>query len=135
MRILITGDRAWQCDDLAVAVLQRLVSRYGREIIIVHGGCPGVDECFNKACAGLAIAVDVRLANWPQTGMPTIGSRNRELIKPGADLCIALHQAISTSQRTKDCVRQAIQAGIPTFLLEDERAIPKRVKPGDKRLK
>ena len=134
MRILATGDRAWVCDDLAMVVLNRLIARYGRDIVIVHGGCPGVDESFNKACKSLGITVEVRLASWPQTGTPTIGTRNRELIKPGADLCIALNRSVRTSDRTRDCVLQALQAGIPTFLIEDEQAIPERLRPADSRL-
>jgi hypothetical protein len=94
----------------------------------------GVDESFNIACKNLGIAVEVRVATSGQTGTPTIGTRNRELIKPGADLCIALHRSVGTSQRTKDCVRQAIQAGIPTFLIEDEQAVPTRLRPADPRL-
>ena len=72
MRIVVTGERAWACDELAMIVLQRLIARYGRDIVIVHGGCPGVDESFNKACKSLGITVEVRLASWPQTGTPTI---------------------------------------------------------------
>lgn len=134
MRILVTGDRAWACDDLAMVVLNRLIARYGRDIVIVHGGCPGVDESFNKACKALGITVEVRLASWPQTGTPTIGNRNRELVKPGAGLCIALHRSVRTSDRTRDCIQQALQAGISTFLIEDEKAIPKRLRRGDARL-
>ena len=134
MRIVITGDRAWACDELAIAVVQRLITRYGRDIVVVHGGSVGVDESFNIACKNLGIAVEVRMANSGQTGTPTIGTRNRELIKPGADLCIAVHRSVGTSQRTKDCVRQAIQAGIPTFLIEDEQAIPIRLRRADPRL-
>ena len=128
MRIVVTGERAWACDELAMVILQRLIARYGRDIVVVHGGFPGVDQSFNKACKSLGVTVEVRLAEWPQTGTPTIGTRNRELIKPGADLCIALHRSVRTSQRTRDCVLQAIQAGIPTFLIEDERAIPIRLR-------
>jgi YspA, cpYpsA-related SLOG family len=134
MRILITGERAWACDELAIVVLQRLISRYGPGVVVAHGGCAGVDESFNKACKSLGVAVEVRLAEWPQTGMPTIATRNREPIKAGADLCIALHRSVRTSQRTRDCVLQAIQAGIPTFLIEDEQAIPIRLRQADERL-
>jgi hypothetical protein len=128
MRIVVTGDRMWACDKLALAVLKRLIARYGREIFIVHGGSPGVDESFNQACKHLGISVEARLPNWGQTGPPTVGSRNRELLKAGADLCIALHQSIESSDLTRDCVRQAMQAGIQTFLIEDERAVPRRLK-------
>jgi hypothetical protein len=127
MRIVVTGDRMWACDELALAVVKRTIAKFGREIVIVHGGSPGVDESFNQACKQFGIAVEARLPNWGQTGPPTIGSRNRELIKAGADLCIALHQSIESSELTRDCVKQAIQAGIPTFLIEDEQAVPRRL--------
>ena len=55
------------------------------------------------------------------------GLRNREMVEAGADLCIALHRSIETSKGTKDCVGQAVAAGIPVYLVEDERAIPRRV--------
>ena len=36
--------------------------------------------------------------------------------------------------RTKDCVRQAIQADIPTNLIEDEQAAPIRLRLADRKL-
>jgi hypothetical protein len=134
MRIVVTGERSWKCDGLAVAILQRLIARHGSDVVIVHGGDCGVDESFDRACKSLGIAVEARVPNWRQTGIPTIGARNREVIKDGADLCIALHRSIAASEKTKDCVRQAIQAGIPTFLIADDRAIPSRLRAGDSRL-
>jgi YspA, cpYpsA-related SLOG family len=134
IRIVVSAERAWACDELVMLVFQQLIARYRRDIVIVHGGCPGVDESFYKACKSLGVAVEVRLAEWPQTGMPTIGTRNCELIKPGADLCIALHRSVRTSQRTRDCALQAIQAGISTFLIEDEQAIPIWLPLADARL-
>jgi hypothetical protein len=134
MRIVVTGERAWACDELAMVVLQRLIARYGRKIVIIHGGEAGVGESFSKARKNLGIAVDARLASWPQTGPPMLWSKNRELVKDGADLCIALHRSIGTSRRTRDCARQAIQNGIPTYLIADNRAIPSRLKRADARL-
>jgi hypothetical protein len=60
-----------------MVVLQRLIARYGRDIVIIHGGEAGVDESFNRACKSLGIAVEARLANWPQTGPPMLWSKNR----------------------------------------------------------
>jgi hypothetical protein len=54
--------------------------------------------------------------------------------RDGADLCIALHRTIETSKGTKDCVRQALAAGIPAYLIEDERGIPRRIQTDDTRL-
>jgi hypothetical protein len=36
---------------------------------------------------------------------------------------------------TKDCARQAIEAGIPTYLIDSEKAQPRRIRAGDARLK
>jgi hypothetical protein len=60
--------------------------------------------------------------------------RNKEMVESGADLCIALNRTIQTSRGTRDCFRQALAAGIPTYLIEDEDAIPLRVHSGDERL-
>jgi hypothetical protein len=134
MRIVVTGERAWVCEELAMVVLRRLIARYDREIVIVHGGAAGVDDCFSKACKSLGIAVEARLANWPQTGTATIGNRNRELIKDGANLCIALRRSIAKSKDTKNCILHALNAGVPTYLIDDEGAIPRRLTVGDPRL-
>jgi hypothetical protein len=64
MRILVTGDRFWGCHELAAAILRRLVARYGKDIVIVHGGAPGVDESFATASRGLGIAVEPHRADW-----------------------------------------------------------------------
>jgi hypothetical protein len=57
------------------------------------------------------------------------------MVQSGIDLCVAFHRSLATSKVTKDCVRQALAAGIPVYLVEDEKGIPRRVKTGDERLK
>jgi hypothetical protein len=32
MRILITGDRHWRCNDLAKQIVNRLIARYGPDL-------------------------------------------------------------------------------------------------------
>jgi hypothetical protein len=136
MRIVITGDRFLTCTALATKILRRLVARYGADtdITIVHGGGPGVDESFARACRQLGLAVESSPADW--SGGTGCSTRNERMIAAGADMCIAVHHALATSERTKDCARRAIAAGIPTFLIdEDVRAFPKRLHEGDWRLK
>jgi hypothetical protein len=133
-RILITGDRHWRCDDLAKQIINRLLARYGPELIIVHGGAPGVDNAFATACRELGIVAEPHLADWKGLGNIAGPERNREMVEAGADLCIALHRSIETSKGTKDCVRQALAAGIPVWLVEDERAFPRRTRAVDVRL-
>jgi hypothetical protein len=134
MRILVVGDRHWNCPELADQIVNRLLARYGLEIVVIHGGECGVDQAVATACEDLGVRVEARLVSFHQIGLPTIATKNRELINAAPDLCVAVHQSIGTSKRTRDLVQQALQAGIPTFLIADERAIPHRLHPRDARL-
>ena len=60
--------------------------------------------------------------------------RNKRMVDSGADLCIALHRSIVRSKWTKNCILHALNAGIATYLIEDELAIPKRLAADDPRL-
>ena len=55
MRIVVTGDKDWSCPDLAARILRRLVARYGRDIVIIHGNEPGVDASFAAAAKEMGI--------------------------------------------------------------------------------
>jgi hypothetical protein len=134
IRILITGDRHWRCDDLAEQILNRLLARYGPDLTVVHGGAAGVDNAFAVACEELGIVVEPHLADWRDLGNIAGPERNQEMVQAGADLCLALHRTIQTSKGTKDCIRQALAAGIPVYLIGDDTATPRRVQPGDGRL-
>jgi hypothetical protein len=50
-----------------------------------------------------------------------IGSiRNAEMVAAGAGMCVAFHRFLRQSRGTKDCVRRAIEVGIPTYLIDSE---------------
>jgi hypothetical protein len=134
MRVIVTGDRFWSCHQLATAILRRLVARYGPDIVIVHGDATGVDESFATAAKGLGIAVEAHPADWDRLGKRAGPIRNQQMVDAGAGLCIALHRFLMNSKGTKDCARQAIEAGIPTYLIDSDEAKPKRLKAGDPRL-
>jgi hypothetical protein len=51
----------------------------------------------------------------------------------GAGLCVILHRSL-LNVGTKDLARQAIAAGIPTYLTDSEHAAPRRVRAGKWRL-
>jgi hypothetical protein len=61
--------------------------------------------------------------------------RNQEMVEGGAAICLAFHRAISLSKGTKGCCRRAIEAGIPTYLIDSQRAEPRRLRQGDARLR
>jgi hypothetical protein len=55
------------------------------------------------------------------------------MIRAGAALCVAVHRNIRASKGTKDCARQAIAAGIPTWLIDGDDARPRRLEGKDVR--
>ncbi|WP_422928597.1 SLOG family protein [Singulisphaera sp. PoT] len=151
MRVIITGDRNWYDPDLAESVLNRLLLRYGPSLTIVHGAGGGIDRSFAEACRDLDLEQESHPAHWEELDHPAAvvrqdrkgrpynanagPIRNAEMVAAGAEMCIAFHRAISSSKGTKDCARQAIAAGIPTYLIDSERAVPRRLGAGDPRLK
>jgi hypothetical protein len=134
MRILVTGDRDWICFDLAITIVRRLVKRYGADIVIVHGAWRGVDDSFRSACRWLGVKDEGHVPDWARLGDAAGPKRNAEMVASKPDLCVAFHRSIETSKGTKDCVKQALAAGITVYLVEDSRGIPRRVQPGDERL-
>ena len=55
--------------------------------------------------------------------------QHREMLRPGAGLCVILHRSLGDDERVKDPARQAIGGGVPTYLVRDERGVPWRLKP------
>jgi hypothetical protein len=135
MRIIVTGCRNWACDDLAAAIVGRLVGRYGRDgLVIVHGGASGVDSAFHNASVFANVAREVYPADWQNQGKRAGPIRNGVMVAKGADLCIAVHKFLMNSKGTRDCCNQAIAAGIPTFLIDSDAVIPMRLRADDPRL-
>jgi hypothetical protein len=119
-RIMITGERFWNCRLLARSILRRLIARYGPEIVIVRGGGCGVEEAFNRACQELSVASECHcvtndLIRRYRQNEHTV--RHRTMVEGGAKLCIALHRDIAVSERTKDCVERNLSVAPAAFRL------------------
>jgi hypothetical protein len=132
MRIIIVGDRFWDCDRLAESIFRRLVARYGPDIVIGLGGAPGVDHAFSTACRNLGIAIDLYLADFSHLG--DYRFNNCQLLRSGAELCIIVHHA-PLDDGSKDLARQAILAGIATYLIESENGKPTHLNECDEILR
>ena len=150
MRVIVCGDRAWYCPELAEAVVNRLLARYGPGLVVVHGGDTGVDRSFAEACGDLGVEQEAHPARWEwldapgavirrdKRGRPYNANagplRNQEMLDAGADLVVGFHRAITSSKGTRDMLRRAVEAGVPTYLVDSEKGEPKRVRAGDERL-
>jgi YspA, cpYpsA-related SLOG family len=130
MRIILTGDRFWPCHKLIAEILRRLLAKYGPDIVIAHGDDTGVDETVAFVCSGFKLRAIVYPCDWDWLGADAEIFRNREMVRAGVNLCVIVHRAL-LGKGPKDLARQAIMAGIPTYLIEDERGMPRRLKAGD----
>jgi hypothetical protein len=151
MRVIITGDRNWYAPELAAEVVRRLLVRYGPDLVIAHGGAPGIDWSFTQACGDLGAKVEVHPARWDHLDVPgavirqnkdglrynaNAGPiRNAEMVAAGAGMCVVFRRFLARSQGTKDCARRAIEVGIPTYLIDSKAARPRRLRAGDARLR
>jgi hypothetical protein len=133
MRIVAAGDQFRPCHRLASAILRRMVARYGPDIVIIHGDDTGVAESFATAAKGQRIKAEEHMADFSHLGQEAIRFRNREMLRAGAQLCVILHRSVLDAG-TKDLARQAIEAGVPTYLIDSEEGRPKRIRTGDARL-
>jgi hypothetical protein len=130
MRIIVAGDRFWNCDQVAENIVRRLVAHYGSDIVIALGGGPGVDQSFSMACRRLGVTIDLYLADLSHLGDDRFG--NRELLRRGAGLCILVHRS-TLDEGSRDLAQQAIAAGVPTYLIDSEHGNPRRLVAGDAR--
>lgn len=129
VRVLVTGDRNFDCMELAREVLEKVMSKHGEEITLVHGCSGGVDASFAKEARELGLEVEGHFANWRDGGLSAGPMRNQEMVDAGADFCIAVHSAIAWSKGTKDCVSRCLKAGIPVFLFTGKNTSYTRVLP------
>jgi hypothetical protein len=60
---------------------------------------------------------------------------NAEMIATKPDYVTAIHRDLARSKGTKDCVKQALEAGLDVFLFDSEHGEPKRIKAADERQK
>ena len=109
--------------------MNRLMLRYGPGSVIVHGADDGIDSTFADACDDMGIDYEPPPAG-RSMGLKAGPVRNQAIVSAGASVCLDFHQAISASKGTKDCCRRAVKAGIPTFLIDSDRAEPKRLRQG-----
>jgi YspA, cpYpsA-related SLOG family len=132
MRILITGQRDWECRPLARAIIGRLTRKYGSKIVIVHGDGNGVDQAFQIECREGNIVLEAHPANW-EMGKRAGRLRNAEMIATKPDFVIAIHRDLAR-KGTKDCVKQALAAGLRVYLFDHETRDARRIKADDPRL-
>lgn len=126
-RIIVTGWRHWPA-DLAWFVEYQLREHFlgeGQMLsmpnVLVHGACPvgdgGVDGIADRYARQLpGITVELHPADFATLGPKAGPIRNTEMVEAGAHVCLAFPGPKERSRGTWDCIRRAVDTGIPTHV-------------------
>lgn len=133
MRILITGSRDWDDIHGILVAIREAADGFNRDepkqITLVHGAAAGADSIAARWAMNLGWTVEEHPANWRNCGnncgdnhyryrngypyCPRAGFvRNSEMVKLGADICLAFIK--DSSKGASMTAELAEKAGIPT---------------------
>lgn len=113
MRILITGSREWtDREKIRLAILTAVKDCKGG-ITIIHGGARGADKLSTSVALEIGAKVEEFIPDWNTHGKAAAILRNQDMVDSKPDVCLAF--PIGESRGTRDCMRRAQAAGIPTF--------------------
>jgi hypothetical protein len=119
MRILVTASRYW--DDPRVIYDMLIYVIGGRKIFtVVHGACPtGGDQQCDVICIDKGWDVERHPAEWSKYGKRAGFIRNSDMVKLGADVCLAFIK--NNSKGATMCAKLAEDAGIEVFRIRPLR--------------
>jgi hypothetical protein len=114
VRILVTGSRKFTDRRVILRALFDTVAEWGDAVpTIVHGDAPGADQLAKKIARKHCWPTEPHPADWETHGRSAGPRRNIEMVKLGADICLAFLQNGEKNVGTRHCATLAEQAGIP----------------------
>jgi len=120
MRLLITGSRNLTDSLRVVDAIHNVCRDYKTLPQIVVGDCPtGADQFAREWAEYNFLEPEVYVADWDKHGKAAGPKRNQAMVDSGANLCLAFPEG--DSRGTRDCIRRALVAGIPTIIYEERQ--------------
>ena len=126
-RVIICGDRHWRGSEPIERELKARKSKYGLDLLVACGLCPGDDEESSADMLAWKIARKLGIdragfpANWTgrhgKSGGPIRNIIMLEIIKPHE--VIAFHEDIGNSRGTKHMLGIAQKAGVKALLFKN----------------
>lgn len=134
LRMIVTGSRHLHDAPLVFRELAREWRQHAGPdgdlppLVVIHGGCPprkdgtpGADQLADRWArdmqrAGMPVTIEVFRADWARYGKPAGPIRNGEMVAARADVAVGFPMGVSSG--TRDCLRQAADAGIPVVVHE-----------------
>lgn len=90
MRVLVTGSRDWDDEDLIWKTLRQVCSETGEAVTIVHGACStGADYLADKVALFWDLPVETYPAQWSLHGRRAGYLRNKKMVDTKPDLRLA----------------------------------------------
>lgn len=116
LRILITGSRNYPSKLAITRTLTSVAEAHpDHAITLVSGAARGADTYAEEVGETLGFTIERHPADWDTHGKKAGIIRNLEMVKAGADLCIAY--PFGSSRGTAHCATQAVAHGIPTHVV------------------
>lgn len=115
-RILICGSREWNDSEAIEFVIDKLISKYGDDISIIHGAARGADSLAGQAATKRELVTVSCPAKWGKYDKKAGTIRNQFMLdrcKP--QLVIAFNEDLENSKGTGHMVRIAKKVGVPAF--------------------
>ena len=115
MRVLITGSRTWSHRQFIWEQFREMLRRYPvdpHDITVISGTAAGADVICESVAEAYGMTVERHPANWGQYGKRAGFIRNDEMVRTGADLCLAFIR--DNSKGATMCADLAEAAGIQT---------------------
>lgn len=117
MRILVTGSQLWTDVDRIRTLLTRTQFNPAATVL-VSGNCPnGADRMCEDVAAELGWMIERHPANWELYGKRAGYIRNTEMVRLGADLCLAFIK--NESPGSTNTAMLARKIGIQTYIFKD----------------
>lgn len=86
-----------------------------KDAVIIEGECRGADRIAREEAEKLGMEVIPFEAKWERYGRGAGHIRNQKMLDEGKpDKVVAFHNDITSSKGTKDMIRRAKEADIPT---------------------
>lgn len=116
MRVLLTGSRTWKKRAPIEAMMLGLSVVYPKVHFILGDAPNGLDKFAREICKDHGLSHVVHEAHWDKLGKSAGHERNGRMVKDRPDVAFAFRMD-GVSRGTDDCIEQARQAGIPSYIM------------------
>lgn len=138
MRVIVTGSRDWKDQATVHEVLDLIAAAAraeGKRLIVAHGGAVGADMLADgwvrrRHAAGWPVEAERKPANWKKYGKRAGMVRNAELVRLGADACVAFINLCADTKCHKPMPHGSHGAVSTANLADGEGIKTQRIGPG-----